>query len=69
MLEVLREALRSHTYVTHKRRSFYTRKKEFPIFSSLVEVFKMTSNEEGESIHELSQEGNDGMITELESSA
>ena len=29
----------------------------------------MTLNKEGESIHELSQEGHDGMITELEFSA
>ena len=69
MLEVLREALRSHTYVTHKKRSFYTRKKDFPIYFFLVEVIKMTLNKEGESIHELSQEGHDGMITELEFSA
>ena len=69
MLEVLREALRSHTYVTHKKRCFCTRKKEFPIFFFLVEVIKMTLNKEGESIHEISQEGHDDMITELEFSA
>ena len=60
MLEVLREALRSHTYVTHNRRSFYTRKKEFCISFFLVEVIKMKLNKEGENIHELSQEGHDG---------